>query len=205
MAAGDRKRGWGPHEFVACAPDLAAVSTLVARSRFLHRQSKLLIPATCPGAWIGALPGEEVGGSWGRRASSTLARHRSLASSGKKTGLHIDGPPLICYIIALHLFVGLAVYCRHPKSAKGFLKLSPTPKVCVVSLNRASYCWSAISVGHDTVQQDGHQPKVPELSCRSPQWYLSFPQVPHIVHHVALEKSLISADHVFSLDTSWLV
>lgn len=84
MAAGDRKRGWGPHEFVACAPDLAAVSTLVARSRFLHRQSKLLIPATCPGAWIGALPGEEVGGSWGRRASSTLARHRSLASSGKK-------------------------------------------------------------------------------------------------------------------------
>uniref|UniRef100_A0A0E0HZP8 Uncharacterized protein n=1 Tax=Oryza nivara TaxID=4536 RepID=A0A0E0HZP8_ORYNI len=35
MAAGDRKRGWGPHEFVACAPDLAAGHEL---GRYLGRK-----------------------------------------------------------------------------------------------------------------------------------------------------------------------
>uniref|UniRef100_A0A0E0Q7H0 Uncharacterized protein n=1 Tax=Oryza rufipogon TaxID=4529 RepID=A0A0E0Q7H0_ORYRU len=36
MAAGDRKRGWGPHEFVACAPDLAAGVTWGGSGRQLR-------------------------------------------------------------------------------------------------------------------------------------------------------------------------
>uniref|UniRef100_A0A0D3HSL2 Uncharacterized protein n=1 Tax=Oryza barthii TaxID=65489 RepID=A0A0D3HSL2_9ORYZ len=78
-----RRRGWGPHESVACTLDLAAGQEL---GRYLGRK--------WPAVEVAVLP----------RPSSTLAWH------------------------------------RHPKTAKGFLKLSPTPKVCFVSLNRASYC-----------------------------------------------------------------
>ncbi|KAF2922553.1 hypothetical protein DAI22_07g122500 [Oryza sativa Japonica Group] len=86
MAAGDRKRGWGPHEFVACAPDLAAGHEL---GRYLGRKWAAAEVAVLRRPWHG---------------------------------------------------IGLWHPQEKKQSAKGFLKLSPTPKVCVVSLNRASYC-----------------------------------------------------------------
>uniref|UniRef100_A0A0D3GQB9 Uncharacterized protein n=1 Tax=Oryza barthii TaxID=65489 RepID=A0A0D3GQB9_9ORYZ len=52
MAAGDRKRGWGPHEFVACAPDLAAGHEL---GRYLGRKWAAAEVAVLRRPWHGSI------------------------------------------------------------------------------------------------------------------------------------------------------
>uniref|UniRef100_A0A0E0F7U2 Uncharacterized protein n=1 Tax=Oryza meridionalis TaxID=40149 RepID=A0A0E0F7U2_9ORYZ len=74
------------------------------------------------------------------RARSGGGEYRGSSTQGQELGRYLGRKWPAVEVAVLPQPSSTLAWHRHPKSAKGFLKLSPTPKVCFVSLNRASYC-----------------------------------------------------------------